>query len=88
MNNPEVVAPINALVKGGLRPSCTTTSTRVSNWTTRSAKRGGCGAFYGEAQTPLARVLARAQVTAQTKQRPAAGEGRLESLCLKASGGP
>jgi len=81
-DNPAVVAPINALVKGAYG--------RLHNYFHASLKlerkereEGRVRRIYGPAQTPLARVLASAQVTAQTKQRLRQEKAGLNPFALK-----
>ena len=85
-DNPEVVEPMNALVKGayGQLLNYFHASLKLER---KERKAGKVQRIYGAAQTPLARVLASAQVTAQTKQRLRQHKAQLESLCLEAGGG-
>src|SRR6266446_1516997 len=81
-DNPEVVAPINALVKGayGQLHNYFHASLKLEG---KERKEGRVRRIYGEAQTPLARVLASAQVTAQTKQRLRQEKAGLNPFALK-----
>jgi hypothetical protein len=81
-DNPEVVEPINALVKGAYG--------QLLNYFHASLKldhqertAGKVRRVYGEAQTPLARVLASAEVTEATKQRLRQHKARLNPFALK-----
>jgi len=84
-DNPEVVALINALIQKAYGP--------LRNFFHASLKRertertpGGPGPLkrvYGPAQTPLARVLASAQVSAKTKQRLKQEKARLNPFALQ-----
>jgi hypothetical protein len=81
-DNPEVVAPINALVKGayGQWHNYFHASLKLEG---KERKEGRVRRIYGAAQTPLARVLASAQVTAQTKQRLRQEKAGLNPFALK-----
>ncbi len=81
-DNPEVVEPINALVKGAYG--------QLLNYFHASLKlerkerhAGRVQRIYGAAQTPLARVLASAEVTTQTKQRLREHKAGLNPFALK-----
>jgi hypothetical protein len=81
-DNPEVVALINALAKGAYG--------QLLNYFHASLKlerkertEGRLKRIYGPAQTPLARVLASAEVTPQTKQRLVQEKARLNPFALK-----
>jgi len=81
-DNPEVVELINTLVKGAYG--------QLLNYFHASLKLerkervdGRLRRVYGEAQTPLARVLASAQVSAPIKQRLAQEKARLNPFALK-----
>src|SRR5512138_1743897 len=67
-DNPEVVEPINVLVKGayGQLLNYFHASLKVER---KERVEGRLQRVYGPAQTPLARVLASAQVSAETKRR-------------------
>src|ERR1043166_5983215 len=86
-DNPEVVEPMNALVKGayGQLLNFFHASLKLER---KERKEGRVRRIYAEAQTPLARVLASAQVTAQTKRTVGAGEGWPQSIRLETRGGP
>ena len=81
-DNPEVVEPINVLVKGAYG--------QLLNYFHASLKlerkeriEGRLKRIYGAAQTPLARVLASPEVTAQTKLRLQQEKARLNPFALK-----
>jgi len=81
-DNPEVVEPINALVKGAYG--------QLLNYFHASLKlerkervEGQLKRVYGAAQTPLARVLASPEVSAQTKRRLERDKARLNPFALK-----
>jgi hypothetical protein len=81
-DNPEVVALINALIKEAYGP--------LLNFFHASLKLerkertlGRLKRIYGEAQTPLARVLASGQVSSQAKQRLQQEKARLNPFALK-----
>src|SRR5438445_12595943 len=83
-DNPEVVELINALVKGAYG--------QLLNYFHASLKlerkervEGRLRRVYGEAQTPLARVLASAEVKPQTKRRLEQEKARLNPFALKQS---
>ena len=81
-DNPAVVEPINELVKGtyGQLLNYFHASLKLE----RKERNGGrIRRIYGEAQTPLARVLASADVTAQTKQRLRKQKAGLNPFALK-----
>jgi hypothetical protein len=81
-DNPAVVAPINALVKGayGQLHNYFHASLKLER---KEREEGRVRRIYGPAQTPLARVLASAQVTAQTKQRLRQEKAGLNPFALK-----
>jgi hypothetical protein len=81
-DNPAVVAPINALVKGayGQLHNYFHASLQLER---KEREEGRVRRIYGAAQTPLARVLASAQVTAQTKQRLRQEKAGLNPFALK-----
>ena len=81
-DNPEVVEPMNALVKGayGQLLNYFHASLKLKR---KERKAGKVQRIYGAAQTPLARVLASAQVTAQTKQRLRQHKASLNPFALK-----
>ena len=81
-DNPEVVELINALVKGAYG--------QLLNYFHASLKlerkertQGRLRRIYGRAQTPLARVLASAQVKPQTKRRLEQEKAGLNPFALK-----
>jgi hypothetical protein len=81
-DNPEVVPLINALVKGAYG--------QLLNYFHASLKlerkerhQGRLRRIYGPAQTPLARVLASQEVSAQTKRRLREEKARLNPFALK-----
>ena len=81
-DNPEVVESINLLVKGAYG--------QLLNYFHASLKlerkeraQGRLKRIYGAAQTPLARVLASAEVTEQTKRRLQQEKARLNPFALK-----
>jgi hypothetical protein len=81
-DNPEVVALINALIKNAYGP--------LLNFFHASLKlerkertEGKLRRIYGDAQTPLARVLASAQVKPQTKRRLEQEKALLNPFALK-----
>jgi hypothetical protein len=81
-DNPEVVEPMNALVKGAYG--------KLLNYFHASLKLerkervgGRLKRIYGAAQTPLARVLASSEVTPQTKRRLEQEKSRLNPFALK-----
>jgi hypothetical protein len=81
-DNPEVVGLINALVKGAYG--------QLLNYFHASLKlerkeraEGKVKRIYGEARTPLARVMASAEVREQTKRRLEREKGRLNPFALK-----
>jgi hypothetical protein len=81
-DNPEVVAPMNGLVKGAYG--------QLLNYFHASLKleskeqvAGKIRRIYGVAQTPLARVLASAEVTEATKKRLREQKARLNPFALK-----
>ncbi len=81
-DNPEVVELINVLVKGAYG--------QLLNYFHASLKlerkertEGRVRRIYGKAQTPLARVLASAEVTAKTKRRLEQEKAELNPFALK-----
>ena len=81
-DNPEVVQPINALVKGayGQLLNYFHASLKLER---KEHKNGKLRRIYGHAQTPLARVLASAQVERPTKERLKQDKARLNPFALK-----
>jgi len=81
-DNPAVVELINQLTKGpyGQLLNYFHASLKLES---KEKKDGRARRIYGEAQTPLARVLASAQVSPGTKVRLRAEKGRLNPFALK-----
>ena len=81
-DNPEVVEPINALVKGayGQLLNYFHASLKLER---KQRQAGRITRLYGEAQTPLARVLASPDVTPQTKLRLESEKAALNPFALK-----
>jgi hypothetical protein len=81
-DNPEVVEPINVLVKGpyGQLLNYCHTSLKLEG---KERGEGRLKRIYGPAQTPLARVLASPEVTPQTKRRLQEEKARLNPFALK-----
>jgi len=81
-DNPEVVEPINALVKGayGQLLNYFHASLKLER---KERSEGRLKRIYGAAQTPLARVLASTEVTPQTKRRLQQEKARLNPFALK-----
>jgi hypothetical protein len=81
-DNPEVVEPINALVKGayGQLLNYFHASLKLER---KERKAGRVQRIYGAAQTPLARVLASAEVTTHTKQQLRQHKAALNPFALK-----
>jgi hypothetical protein len=81
-DNPEVVERINALVKGayGQLLNFFHASLKLER---KERTQGGLKRVYGQAQTPLARVLASAEVSAETKHRLQQEKARLNPFALK-----
>ena len=81
-DNPEVVAPMNVLAKGayGHLLNYFHASLKLDH---KEHQGGKVQRIYGPAQTPLARVLASAQVPAATKQRLRAHKAGLNPFALK-----
>jgi hypothetical protein len=81
-DNPELVEPMNALVKGayGKLLNYFHASLKLDH---KERKGGKVQRIYGAAQTPLARVLASAQVSPATKQRLVQDKARLNPFALK-----
>jgi len=81
-DNPEVVEPMNALAKGayGQLRNYFHASMKLER---KERQAGKVQRFYGEAQTPLARVLASTEVTAATKQRLRQHKAGLNPFALK-----
>jgi hypothetical protein len=83
-DNPEVVELINELVKGpyGQLLNYFHASLKLER---KERKEGAIRRIYGEAQTPLARVLASDEVAAATKQRLRQEKSGLNPFALKAA---
>jgi hypothetical protein len=81
-DNPEVVALINALVKGAYGQLLNYFHASLKLERTERAE-GRVKRIYGKAQTPLTRVLASAQVQPQTKRRLEQEKARLNPFALK-----
>jgi hypothetical protein len=81
-DNPEVVAPINILAKGvyGQLLNYFHASLKLEG---KERTEGRLKRVYGAAQTPLARVLASAEVTPQTKRQLQQEKARLNPFALK-----
>jgi len=81
-DNPEVVELINTLVKGayGKLLNYFHTSLKLER---KERSEGRLTRIYGKAQTPLARVLASAQVTPQTKRRLEQEKAALNPFAIK-----
>jgi hypothetical protein len=81
-DNPELVEPMNVLVKGayGQLLNYFHASLKLER---KERKGGKVQRIYGAAQTPLARVLASAQVSHATKQRLLQEKARLNPFALK-----
>jgi hypothetical protein len=81
-DNPEVVEPINELVKGpyGQMLNYFHASLKLER---TERKEGKVRRIYGAAQTPLARVLASAEVSEATKQRLRLEKAGLNPFALK-----
>ncbi len=81
-DNPEVVEMINQLPKGpyGQLLNFFHASLKLES---KEKKDGRARRIYGDAQTPLARVLASAEVIPGTKARLRAEKGRLNPFALK-----
>lgn len=81
-DNPAVVEPMNALVRGayGQLQNYFHASLKLDH---KEQQAGKVRRIYGAAQTPLARVLASAEVTAATKQRLRQHKAGLNPFALK-----
>ena len=81
-DNPELVEPMNALVKGayGQLTNYFHASLKLDH---KERKGGKVQRIYGAAQTPLARVLANAEVSEATKKRLLQVKARLNPFALK-----
>jgi hypothetical protein len=81
-DNPEVVALINALVKGAYGPLLNYFHASLKLERTERTE-GRVQRIYGAAQTPLTRVLASAEVKPQTKRRLEQEKAGLNPFALK-----
>ena len=81
-DNPEVVERINVLIKEAYGPLLNYFHASLK-LESKERKEGRVRRIYGKAQTPLARVLASAEVTSQTKQRLKQKKARLNPFALK-----
>ena len=81
-DSPELVEPMNALVKGayGQLQNYFHASLQLDR---KERKDGKLRRIYGPAQTPLARVLASAEVSAATKKRLLENKAGLNPFALK-----
>jgi hypothetical protein len=81
-DNPEVVEPINVLVKGayGQLLNYFHATLKLER---KERSQGRLKRIYGVAQTPLARVLASPEVTPETKRRLQQDKARLNPFALK-----
>jgi hypothetical protein len=81
-DNPEVVERINVLIKEAYGPLLNYfhASLKLER---KERKEGRVRRIYGDAQTPLARVLASAEVTPQTKRGLEQEKARLNPFALK-----
>lgn len=81
-DNPEVVEPMNALVKGayGQLLNYFHASLKLEH---KEREGGKVRRLYGAAQTPVARVLASAEVTQATKERLRQEKAKLNPFALK-----
>jgi len=81
-DNPEVVEPMNALVKGayGQLLNYFHASLKLDH---KEREGGKVRRIYGAAQTPVARVLASAEVTPATKERLRQEKAKLNPFALK-----
>jgi hypothetical protein len=81
-DNPELVEPMNALVKGayGQLLNYFHASLKLDH---KERKGGKVRRIYGTAQTPLARVLASVEVSQATKARLVQDKARLNPFALK-----
>lgn len=80
-DNPPVVEPINALCKGALG-QMQNHFLPTHKLTKKERKEGRIVRVYGEAQTPLKRVLAAAEVTKEKKEQLSREHGRLNPFQL------
>lgn len=81
-DNPEVVEPINALVKGAYGQLLNYFHANLK-LDRKERTAGKTRRNYGDAQTPLARVLASDEVSAATKERLRRHKASLNPFALK-----
>lgn len=81
-DNPEVVEPINALVKGAYGQLLNYFHANLK-LDRKERTAGKTRRIYGDAQTPLARVLASDEVSAATKERLRRHKASLNPFALK-----
>jgi hypothetical protein len=82
-DNPELVEPMNALVKGAYGQLLNYFHASLKLDHKEHPEGGKVRRIYGAAQTPLARVLASAEVSEATKQRLRQDKARLNPFALK-----
>ncbi|MEW6156890.1 MAG: integrase [Verrucomicrobiota bacterium] len=84
-DNPEVVALINTLIQTAYGPlrNFFHATLKLERKERTPGVPGGLRRVYGKAQTPLARVLASAQVSAKTKQRLKEEKASLNPFALQ-----
>jgi hypothetical protein len=82
-DNPELVEPMNALVKGAYGQLLNYFHASLKLDHKEHPEGGKVRRIYGAAQTPLARVLASAEVSKATKQRLRQDKARLNPFALK-----
>src|SRR6266481_2214014 len=82
-DNPEVVEPINALVKGAYGQLLNYFHASLKLERKERSKGGRVRRIYGAAQTPFARVLASSEASAQTKERLQKEKAGLNPFALK-----
>lgn len=84
-DNPEVVALINTLIQKAYGPlrNFFHASLKLERKERTPGVPGRLKRVYGPAQTPLARVLASAEVSAKTKQRLKQEKARLNPFALQ-----
>jgi len=81
-DNPEVVEPINSLVKGAYSQLLNYFHASLK-LESKERKEGRVKRIYGQPQTPLARVLSSPEVTEQTKKRLREHKAQLNPFALK-----
>ena len=82
-DNPELVEPMNALAKGAYGQLLNYFHASLKLDHKEHPEGGKVRRIYGAAQTPLARVLASAEVSEATKQRLLNHKARLNPFALK-----